>query len=459
MSDPIERRLRDSLSRRADDVSPAADGWLAIRERAEREDRRFARRRRTFRLAASGALAALVAVAVPLTLDRVRDDDDIAFAPPPAITAETATPTTPPTDPSSTPTDPVTELAAPQGWAVADDGGALTPGPFVAVEDAVALGPRVAAVGSFSPSPDATQAAVWLSDEGRDWRMVEDPAAFGGEANTYTEALGVAATSGGFVAVGTGYSGDEADLPRVWTSQDGTTWEYDVLPGDGGATAVTEVAGGRLVAVGAAIGFLPTVWTSADGVTWDVTVLDLLGAEGTLEAVVAAGQRVVALGRSSVVVSEDGGATWTQVAHEDAGLFGGAVEDLLVLGDGSLLAVMSTDSGVTTFTSDDGLAWEESGALPPSASGGRDRVAQVVALGDGTLVAAGLAFDAEGTSTVPAIWTSRDGGRVWVADDAFAPSGVAGQVTALAVTADTLVALGNGEGVEAPGRAWTRPLP
>lgn len=469
MSDPIERRLRDSLSRRADDVRPAADGWLAIRERAERENRRFARRRRTFRLAASGALAALVAVAVPLTLDRVRDDDDIVFAPPPTIAAETATPTstpttpagtptTPPIDPPSTPADPVTE-PAPQGWTVADDGGALTPGPFVSVEDAAALGPRVAAVGSFSPSPDATQAAVWLSDDGRDWRLVEASAAFGGEANTYTEALGVAATSGGFVAVGTGYRGDEADLPRVWTSQDGTTWEYDVLPGDGGATAVTEVAGGRLVAVGAAIGFLPTVWTSADGVTWDVTVLDLLGAEGTLEAVVAAGQRVVALGRSSVVVSEDGGATWTQVAHEDAGLSGGAVEDLLVLGDGSLLAVMSTDSGVTTFTSDDGLAWEESGALPPSASGGRDRVAQVVALGDGTLVAAGLAFDAEGTSTVPAIWTSQDGGRVWVADDALPPSGVAGQVTALAVTADTLVALGNGEGVEAPGRAWTRPLP
>lgn len=473
MSDPIEHRLRDSLSRHAGAVTPTADGWTAIRERAERADRLFARRRRTFRLAASGALAALVAVAVPLTLDRIRSDDDgITFAPPTIAETTTPTPTVPPT-PTTTSTDPSPvpsaspvptgeppAPAAPQGWTLVDDGGALTPGPFVYVEDAAALGSRMAAVGYYSPSPDANQAAVWLADDGQGWRLVDDPAVFGGEPDTYTQALGVAATDRGFVAVGTTYSGDEIDLPLVWTSPDGTAWERAGLPGDGRATAVTEVADGRLVAVGAITGFIPAIWSSADGVTWDLTVLDLLGEEGTLDHVVVVGQRVVALGRSSVVVSEDGGATWTQIALADAGL-PGALEDVAVLGDGSLAGVVVTESGLLAHTSADGTSWEPTSQFPPAPQDSFQRVQQVVTLADGTLVAAGLAFDMTAAREVPAVWTSQDGGVRWVRDDEAAVAlGDGTSVTALAVTDDTLVALGSGAGGTGEGaRAWTRRLP
>lgn len=473
MSDPIEHRLRDSLSRHAGAATPTADGWTAIRERAERADRLFARRRRTFRLAASGALAALVAVAVPLMLDRIRSDDDIAFEPPPPITAETATPTPSPTTteptvtPSATPTttEPTvtpSATAAPV-WTAVDDGGALTPGTSVFVNDAAALGSRVVAVGTFDPSGKAIQGAVWVAEDGTDWRVVEDAEAFGGQPDTTTQVRGVVATSRGFVAVGYIFGSDDADTPLAWTSPDGTAWQRTELPDVGTPAAVTEVAGGRLVAVG---GYGPSIWTSQDGgATWESIVLEQIGDDGTLEAVVAVGQRVVALGHSSVAISEDGGATWEQVARADAGLpenpsetRQGAVQDLLALPDGSLLAVLLTDSGVAAQTSSDGRTWGPAVALPHSPQSGNDLVEAVVTLDDGTLVAAGLAFEGAGSPSVPVVWTSVDGGRSWALDDAAFLPGGEGQVTALTATGDTLVAVGNG-GAEAGGRAWTRPLP
>lgn len=197
---------------------------------------------------------------------------------------------------------------------------------------------------------------------------------------------------------------------------------------------MTEVAGGGLVAVAQIISFAPAIWTSTYGVAWDSTILNLLGAEGTLEEVVAIGQRVVALGRSSVAISEDGGGTWTQIAYEGLGPRGGAVQDAILRDDRSLLAVMSTDSGATAYTSDDGLTWEQAGTLPPSPEGGTDRVAEVLALDDGTLLAAGLAFNPAGTSTVATTWASTDGGRSWVREDGAIPPSGTSQLTALAAT-------------------------
>lgn len=469
-SDPLERRLRDSLSRHADTVAPAPDGWTAIRERAEREDRLLLRRRRTVRLAASGALAALVAVAVPLTLDRLRSaDDDIAFAPPPVVT-ETATPApSPSASPSSAPTGepsatpaPTDQVSAAQGWAVVDDRGALSPGPYVYVNGAAAQGSRLVAVGSFSPSADVTQAAVWLADDDANWRRVDDAEAFGGEPFSSTRALAITATSRGFVAVGSTFVGDEADFAVAWTSPDGTSWERSELPGDGRALAVTEVAGGGLVAVG---GGGPAIWTSADGgATWEATLLDALGDDGTLEHVVSSGDRVVAMGVSSLAISQDRGVSWTQIAHADAGLPQN-VEDLVVLADGSLAAVVATDPGLVAYLSADGSSWEPAGPLPTSSQEDLARVGQIVALDDGALLAAGLVYD-ETAGPLAAVWSSADGARGWVRDDdATAVMGTGLSVTALVATADTLVAVGDAQRLpevtveDAGGRAWTRPLP
>jgi len=484
VSDPLETRLRDSLSRHAADATPSADGWLAIRERAEREGGILRRRRRTFRLAASGALAALVAVAVPLALDRVRSDDDIAFAPPPPITAETVTPS-----PSATATEPapgeptVAASASPapstapvpapteeQVWTVVDDGGALTPGPSASIEDAVSMESTVVAVGSFFPTDDARQAAVWTSRDGgdpglRDWRLLDDAALFGGQPGTYTSALGVALTNHGLVAVGTTYAGEEADLALAWTSRDGETWQRTALPGDGRAVAVTEITEltpgdrwtpGDLVAVGSAIGSVPAVWTSTDGgATWEITVLDLLGDEGQLDHVVSIGARVVAMGRSSVAISQDGGGSWTQITHEEAGLPQN-VEDVVVFGDGSLAAVVWTDSGLVAYTSADGSAWVPGAPFPSSPQDSNQRVGEILGLPDGRLVAGGLAFEM-GAGEVAAVWTSTDAGLTWVRDaDATAALREGSSVEGLAATESNLIALGSGPGF-AGGRAWTHP--
>lgn len=471
MTDPLERRLRETLRHRAEDVDATADGWSAIRARTQHAQRTRWWARRGPRLATACALAAAAALAVPLAVDRFETDAAITFVPPPPGGAEIATaapgplPSTAPTEDGGRPTAPSTPPADPAQpalppWTAADDGGALTPGPNVSVEDATSLGSRVVAVGSFTPTPGARQAGVWLADGATGWRLVDDPGTFGGEPDTYTTALGVAGTRVGLVAVGQTYGGVAPDTALVWTSVDGTAWERTELPGEGRAIAVAEVAGGGLVVTGQTPGHDPAVWTSADGVTWDVTVLETLGLEGTLDHVVAIGDRVVALGRSSLAMSEDGGASWSQVPRAEAGLAEGTVEDLAVLGDGSLATVIVTEAGLVGHVSADGATWLPGEAFPAAPDETMQRVTSLLALPDATLVAGGLAFNAPAATTVAALWSSGDGGRSWSRDAGATAELGGGTLQALAATDKLLVALGNGPGgAEAGGRAWTRPLP
>lgn len=104
--DELERRLRDSLQARAQDVEATPDLWLDVRERRERK-----RRLRWLTVAGMAAAAAVVAVvAVPAALDTLRTGGgDLVVAPGPD-TAGTPSPeqttTASPASPTGEPTAP-----------------------------------------------------------------------------------------------------------------------------------------------------------------------------------------------------------------------------------------------------------------------------------------------------------------------------------------------------------------
>lgn len=109
--DELERRLRDSLQARSQDVEATPDLWLDVQERRERE-----RRLRWLTVAGMAAAAAVVAVvAVPAALDSLRTGrGDLVVAPGPD-TAGTTSPAPTPTGPPAVattgpPTAPPEEL-------------------------------------------------------------------------------------------------------------------------------------------------------------------------------------------------------------------------------------------------------------------------------------------------------------------------------------------------------------
>lgn len=124
--DEFERRLRDSLHARSEDVDATPDLWLEVQERRERK-----RRLRWLTTVGVVAAAAVVAVvAVPTALDALRTGGELVVAPGPAGTASPSprpTPTGPPPPaPSEQPTGPPseadTELPAAPFSGLATDG-------------------------------------------------------------------------------------------------------------------------------------------------------------------------------------------------------------------------------------------------------------------------------------------------------------------------------------------------
>jgi len=134
----------------------------------------------------------------------------------------------------------------------------------------VAGGPGLVAVGSDSSGGDR-DAAVWWSVDGLVWnRVPDDEAAFGGTGGRGRWMYSVVAGGPGLVAVGTDSSGADVDA-AVWWSVDGLTWNR--VPHDEAAFGGTDnqemysvvVGGPGLVAVG-------TDWSGgdADAAVWVV---------------------------------------------------------------------------------------------------------------------------------------------------------------------------------------------
>lgn len=101
------------------------------------------------------------------------------------------------------------------------DGQAELEGPYdQQINEVIPYRGTFIAVGEETVGSD-TDAVVWRSDDGRDWRRVGDSDVFGGPGDQRMYAI--ARSDRGFVAAGSDVT-DDSD-GAVWTSLDGDTWE------------------------------------------------------------------------------------------------------------------------------------------------------------------------------------------------------------------------------------------
>ena len=250
------------------------------------------------------------------------------------------------------------------------------------------------------------------------WRRVpHDEAVFGGAG---VQGMSSVAKGGpGFVAVGTEWSGDDADA-AVWTSADGLRWrrvghEETVFRGAGHQAMRAVAAGGPgLVAVGddgSGGDEDAAVWTSADGLRWrrvphDEAVFGGADVE-VMSSVAKGGPGLVAVGYDGSAVDADAavwtsadGLRWRRVPHDEA-VFGGAdVQRMSSVAKGGpgLVAVGYDGSGgdadAAVWASADGLRWRRVPHDEAVLGGAGEQGMSSVAAGGPGLVAVGDDGDA-----------------------------------------------------------------
>lgn len=427
-----------------DEIAPAVDVEREIGvRRATRRIPVFAWRRGLAVALAAALAVVLVVGAAALLIDR--------SAEPPVITA-------PPT-PSTT--LPVSD-ASDWGRTFFDETGHVSSvhwidGRFVAVGSAM------------SADGEAEVGAVWMSEDGVDWRRSTQA------LGLYDEISDVAPGGPGVVAVGNNWGLKERPDAVVWTSVDGDQWTQvahdEEVFGAGAASMNAVVSGGPgLVAVGGvcpdatqACPNQPTVWVSSDGLSWTRTVLD---GTGTLRDVVSIGDRLVAVGlvgnesdQDAAVWTSSDGITWSRVPHSDA-IFGGEGNEwmsaLAVRGSVVVAVGTSMNEGVVVhgesetrgpvptgvfWVSNDGEAWSRVLTLPSSS-------VEDVTVGGPGFVAVGSEFTEDGTAVV---WTSPDG-QVWTRVSDASSIYAEGAMGKVAASPERLVAFGSGE-------LWASPPP
>ena len=233
------------------------------------------------------------------------------------------------------------------------------------------------AVGSTSDGR-ATEPVVLASADGVRWQPVSSLAA---QAGAGTEFLGAAASRSGYVVVGRQMVGGRT-FAVLWYSADLRSWtadNNDGLDGRLAASTVNAVAAtsGGFVAVGSH-GADQSMWVSSDGRHWSLDYLSppAGAASATLSSVAASGTRVVAGGYAAtragdipvVVVSADGGAHWRQVVLQAPdGL--GLVTALTAAPNGFTAAGVVGRGGAqhaVTWTSPNGLTWSSPAQAPGS---------------------------------------------------------------------------------------------
>jgi len=252
-------------------------------------------------------------------------------------------------------------------------------------------------------------------------------------------------------------AGSRGGEAAIWIQRDGRIWERiaDRDLGRGRIEAVA-AAGGRIVAVGASVGRdgLPAgrIWESTDGWSWDVVELDAMR---TVEAVAATPSFVVAAGiprssRDAPVWISVGGGDWRPW---DPGTLPRSTITGLTVGGPGFVAVGYDDRGGRAWTSPDGRSWTPS----LSTTFQRGRLTGVAATPAG-LVAVGWTTDAS-EHTTPTAWVSRDGdGWSRISVDSSARDG---RLQAVSAWSDGILAVGGtAEGSAAwgseDGRTWQR---
>jgi hypothetical protein len=265
----------------------------------------------------------------------------------------------------------VLSSAAGRSWQAAD-GEAAVGGPGLVTEQAAA-GPDgyvivgyqdVTATGSGS---NRTIAAAWWSAGLTGWERAGDAAAGaleGGSGSAGSGAseqmLAVVARAGGFVAVGS--DGSQA---AAWVSPDGRTWRQANLPVPvGSASAVLQhvaSSGQTVVATGTAVTTtgqrLPFAASSVDGgATWTEAALPVPAGVASVTALAAAGGGFTATGtfggtpghQDVVVWTSVNGSAWTAATPTGQGLTGPGIQAItsLALSGSTLTGVGYTASPV-----------------------------------------------------------------------------------------------------------------
>ena len=147
-------------------------------------------------------------------------------------------------------------------------------------------------------------------------------------------------------------------------------------------------------------GFRPVVWHSRDGVSWTaVRLLPSGDIEGTVRAVAAVGDRLLAVGSAGRVAalwsSSDGGSTWARVPGDDLPALGSA-EGIEAQGDVVVLSGTVPGAGedgggqVLLRSSDGGGTWQPAAQPPPPNRG--EGFAYPLSSGGGYFFATGYSF-------------------------------------------------------------------
>ncbi len=327
-------------------------------------------------------------------------------------------------------------------------------------------GPGLVAVGSVN-----SNAAVWLSEDGRSWtRAAGNGEVLGGAGDQAMFSV----TAGGPGLVAVGWDGSDA---AVWLSENGRSWTRasrggQVLGGAGEQAMLSVSAGGPgLVAVGwdsATDVSDAAVWLSEDGRSWTRVPRDdkVFGGTGdqTMFSVTAGESGLVAVGwdgttgtyKAAVWLSTNG-RSWTRVTHDES-VFGGAGEQAMfsvTAGGPGFVGVGYSASDAAVWLSEDGRTWTRVvNGNKVLGGAGFQEMDSVVATESG-LVAVG--YDGPEGEFDAAVWLSEDG-RSWTR----APRrgnvfrGAGDQVMHSVTTAESLlVAVGyGGEIGDSDGAAW-----
>lgn len=171
---------------------------------------------------------------------------------------------------------------------------------------------------------------VWLSDDGASWRVIDDPALHGVDDTIIWK---VANTPVGLIAVGVTGGPDETDA-AVWMSEDGISWvmiddPHLGGPGDQGVNDI--VVAGDLIVIGGSDGDTNAVWTSRDGRAWSPPVgLPNTGRPSSIHGLATLGDAVIAVGQDGTdggVWTSSDGVTW--VAVDGPGLGGDGKQQMV----------------------------------------------------------------------------------------------------------------------------------
>jgi hypothetical protein len=316
------------------------------------------------------------------------------------------------------------------------------------------------AVGSETTS-EGKHAAAWTSEDGLEWDRI-GPEGFPTETSDGPEMRSVVQLSDQLVAAGV-TSGDDTDAV-VWTSVDGTEWRR-VSSGSFGGEGNQAIRSLTVWEFGVvAVGWdnrgdsEGAVWTSADGIDW-VRASDpdgALGGDGDqlMHDVAPGGPGLVAVGETQhperdaeIWVSSDGD-VWDRVDNTQAGLAeeGHQLANVIRAGP-DILVVAGYDSGGGTgtdaavWTSPDGETWQQVGDREELGGVNDQQIHGLTRVGNGW-VAAGWTHPNPNDKD-PAIWASEDADS-WLRitdPDALARSGTQ-QVEAVAAAGSTIVAVG-----------------